>query len=107
MKFDLSALEEEAAKIGTALQYAQRIDFAAAAEAFETANLAGELTTVVDVMRVIGVFVPPVAMAANDLAAAVAGFDLLLQFSTGTIPQATLNTEETIEGRFERPFRAS
>jgi hypothetical protein len=107
MNFDLSALETDAAKIGTALEYAQRIDFSAAAKAFETANLAGELATIADVMRVIGVFVPPVAIAANDLAAAVAGFDLLLQFSSGTIPQATLDTEETIENRFERPFQAN
>jgi hypothetical protein len=41
MSFDLSTLEADAAKIGTALEYAQRIDFAAAAKAFETANLAG------------------------------------------------------------------
>ncbi len=60
MSFDLSTLEADAAKIGTALEYAQRIDFAAAAKAFETADLTGEITTIDDVMRVIGVFVPAV-----------------------------------------------
>jgi hypothetical protein len=105
MSFDLAAIEADAAKIGTALQYAQHIDFAAAAKAFETANLAGEITTIDDAMRVIGVFVPPVAIAANDLAAAIAGFDLLLQFANGKIPQTTLDTEAAIEERFEQPFR--
>jgi hypothetical protein len=104
MSLDLSTLEADAAKIGTALEYAQRINFAAAAKAFETANLAGELTTIADVLRVVGVFVPPVAIAANDLAAAVAGFDLLLRFSSGAIPRTTLDTEGAIEDRFERPF---
>lgn len=107
MSFDLSTLEADAAKIVAALEYAQQIDFAAAAEAFETANLSGEIATIDDVMRVIGVFVPAVAIAANDLAAAVAGFDLLLQFANGKIPQTTLNTEAEIEERFEQPFKAS
>ncbi|HKH81136.1 MAG TPA: hypothetical protein VKA03_05945 [Methylovirgula sp.] len=105
MSLDLGTLEADAAKIGKALEYAQQIDFAAAAKAFETANLAGEIQTVEDVMQVVGVFVPPVAVAANDLAAAVAGFDLLLQFANGKIPQTTLDTEENIEERFERPFK--
>ncbi len=104
MSFDLSTFEMDAAKIGTALEYAQLIDFAAAAKAFETANLAGELATIADVLRVIGVFVPPAAIAANDLAAAVAGFDLLLQSSRGVIPHTMLDTEATIEARFEQPF---
>jgi hypothetical protein len=107
MSFDLSTLEADAMKIGTALEYAQQIDFAAAAKAFETANLAGEIATVEDVMRVIGVFVPAVAIAANDLAAAVAGFDLLLEFANGKIPQTTLDTEAKIEERFEKPFTIS
>ncbi|MGH6878653.1 MAG: hypothetical protein ACREHV_14925 [Rhizomicrobium sp.] len=107
MSFDLSSLEADAAKIGKALEYAQRIDFAAAAEAFETANLAGELATIADVLRVIGVFVPPAAIAANDLTAAVTGFELLLQFSSGAIPRTTLDTEAAIEERFERPFEES
>jgi hypothetical protein len=105
MSFDLTTLEADAAEIGKALEYARQIDFAAAAKAFETANLAGEIKTVEDVMQVIGVFVPPVATAASDLAAAVSGFDLLLQFANGKIPQTTLDTEEKIEQRFERPFK--
>ena len=107
MSFDLSTLEADVAKIGAALEYSRRIDFAAAAAAFATANLAGELTTIADVLRIIGVFVPPAAIAANDLAAAVAGFDLLLRFANGAIPQTTLDTEETIDQRFEEPFRVS
>jgi hypothetical protein len=107
MSFDLTSLEADAAKIGKALEYAQNIDFAAAATAFETANLAGEIATIEDVMRIIGVFVPPVAIAADDLAAAVAGFDLLLQFANGKIPQTTLDTEEAIEARFEQVFTKS
>lgn len=104
MSFDLSNLETDAANIGKALQYAEQIDFAAAAKAFETANLAGEIATIEDVMRVIGVFVPAVAIAADDLAAAVAGFDLLLKLAGGGIPQTTRDTEEAIAARFERPF---
>lgn len=100
MSLDLSNLVSDVEKIGTALKYASQINFAEAAQAFETANLAGELQTIDDVLKIVGVFVPPVAIAANDLEAAVAGFDLLLQFSTGKIPQTTLDLEETIEERF-------
>ncbi len=106
MAFDLATLEADAAKIGTALEYARQIDFAAAAKAFEKANLEGEITTIDDVLRIIGVFVPAVAIAANDLAAAVAGFDLLLQFADGKIPQTMLDTEAEIEERFEQPFKS-
>jgi hypothetical protein len=105
MSFDVATLAADALKIGTALRYAQQIDFVAAANAFETADLAGEITTIDDVMRVIGVFVPPVAIVANDLTAAVSGFDLLLQFANGTIPRTTLDMEATIEERFEQPFK--
>ncbi|MEJ0051408.1 MAG: hypothetical protein WDN02_09425 [Methylovirgula sp.] len=49
----------------------------------------------------IGVFVPPVAIAANDLAAALGGFELLMQFSNGKIPQVTLDLEQTIQDRFK------
>ena len=49
----------------------------------------------------IGVFVPPVAIAANDLDAALGGFKLLMQFSNGKIPQVTLDLEQTIRDRFE------
>ncbi|HLH13036.1 MAG TPA: hypothetical protein VKV77_14320 [Methylovirgula sp.] len=107
MSFDLAGLEADAAKVGKALEYAEQIDFAAAAKAFETANLAGEIATVEDVMRIIGVFIPPVGIAANDLAAAVGGFDLLLQFANGKIPQVTKDTEEAISDRFEDPFEPS
>jgi hypothetical protein len=107
MSFDLATVEADAAKIATALEYAQQIDFAAAAKAFETANLSGEITTIEDVMPVISVLVPAVAIAASDLAAAVAGFDLLLQFANGKIPQTTLDTEAEIEERFEQPFKMS
>lgn len=58
-------------------------------------------------MRVMGVFVPAVAIAASDLAAAVASFDLLLQFANGKIPQTMLDTEAEIEERFEQPFKKS
>lgn len=107
MSINLAGLAADAAKIAKALEYAEQIDFAAAARAFETANLAGELETVEDVMRVVGVFVPAVGMAANDLAAAVAGFELLLQFASTKIPPTTLDSEATIEDRFERPFEPS
>ncbi len=88
-------------KIATALKYASQINFSEAAQAFESANLAGELETLDDILRVIGVFVPPVAIAANDLDAALGGFKLLMQFSNGKIPQVTLDLEQTIQDRFE------
>jgi hypothetical protein len=104
MTFDLSGLEADATKVATAIKYASAINFAQAARALETANLLGEITTIDDVMKVIGVFVPPVAAAANDLDAAIAGFKILLQFANGKIAQSTLDLEETIADRCERPF---
>jgi hypothetical protein len=101
MSFALAAIVSDVQKVGTALKYASQINFAQAAQAFETANLAGEIQTIDDVLKIIGVFVPPVAIAANDLGTAVAGFDLLLQFSSGKIPQTTLDLEETIRERFQ------
>jgi hypothetical protein len=101
MTGDLSNLTTDVQKIATALNYASQINFSKAAQAFESANLAGELETLDDILRVIGVFVPPVAIAANDLAAALGGFKLLMQFSNGKIPQVTLDLEQTIRDRFE------
>jgi len=101
MSSDLSTIVTDVQKVATALKYASQINFAAATHAFETANLAGELKTIDDVLQVIGVFVPPVAIAANDLAAALGGFALLMQFSNGKIPQVTLDLEQTIRDRFE------
>jgi hypothetical protein len=101
MTGDLSNLTTDVQKIATALNYASQINFSKAAQAFESANLAGELETLDDILRVIGVFVPPVAIAANDLAAALGGFKLLMQFSNGKIPQVTLDLEQTIQDRFE------
>ena len=98
----MSGLATDIEKIGTALRYASQINFGAAAQAFQTANLAGEITTIDDVLKVIGVFVPPVAVAANDLAAALGGFELLMQFADGKIPQVTLDLEQTIQDRFEQ-----
>jgi hypothetical protein len=101
MSSDLSTFVTDVQKVATALKYASQINFVAATQAFETANLAGELKTIDDVLQVIGVFVPPVAIAANDLAAALGGFALLMQFSSGKIPQVTLDLEQTIHDRFE------
>jgi hypothetical protein len=101
MTGDLSNLATDVEKVATALKYASQINFSKAAQAFESANLAGELETLDDILRVIGVFVPPVAIAANDLAAALGGFKLLMQFSNGKIPQVTLDLEQTIRDRFE------
>jgi len=101
MSEDMSALVTDVQKVTTALKYASQINFAGAVQAFETANLAGELNTIDDVLRVIGVFVPPVAVAANDLAAALGGFELLMQVSNSKIPQVTLDLEQTIHDRFE------
>jgi hypothetical protein len=101
MTGDLSNLATDVQKVATALKYASQINFGKAAQAFESANLAGELETLDDILRVIGVFVPPVAIAANDLAAALGGFELLMQFSNGKIPQVTLDLEQTIQDRFE------
>jgi hypothetical protein len=101
MSGSLSTFATDAQKIATALKYASQINFGKAAQAFESANLAGEIATLDDVLRVIGVFVPPVALAANDFAAASSGFDLLMQFSNGQIPQVTRDLERTIQDRFE------
>jgi hypothetical protein len=101
MSSDLSSLAADVQNVATALKYASQINFSKAAQAFETANLAGEIETLDDVLKVIGVFVPPVAIAANDLAAASSGFELLMQFSNGTIPQVTRDLEQTIQDRFE------
>jgi hypothetical protein len=101
MTADLSNLATDVEKGSTALKYASQINFSKAAKAFESANLAGELETLDDILRVIGVFVPPVAIAANDLDAALGGFKLLMQFSNGKIPQVTLDLEQTIQDRFE------
>ncbi len=101
MSDDLSTLATDAQKIATALKYASQINFSKAAQAFESANLAGEIETLDDILRVIGVFVPPVAVAANDLAAALGGFELLMRFSNGKIPQVTLDLEQTLHDRFE------
>lgn len=101
MSGDLSSLATDVQKVATALKYASQINFGKAAQAFESADLAGEIETLADVLRVIGVFVPPVAIAANDLAAALSGFELLMQFSNGKIPQVTLDLEQTIQDRFE------
>jgi galactokinase/mevalonate kinase-like predicted kinase len=97
----MSALTTDIEKIAMALKYASQIDFGKAAQAFQSADLAGEIATIDDVLRVIGVFVPPVAIAADDLAAALGGFELLMQFANGKIPQVTLDLERTIEDRFE------
>lgn len=97
----VSPLVTDVQKVATALKYASQINFGAAAQAFETANLAGELKTIDDVLQIIGVFVPPVAVAASDLAAALGGFQLLMQFSDSKIPQVTLDFEQTIHDRFE------
>jgi hypothetical protein len=101
MTGDLSNLATDVQEVAAALKYASQINFSKAAQAFESANLAGELETLDDILRVIGVFVPPVAIAANDLAAALGGFELLMQFSNGKIPQVTLDLEQTIQDRFE------
>jgi hypothetical protein len=101
MTGDLPNLTTDIQNVATALKYASQINFSKAAQAFESANLAGELETLDDILRVIGVFVPPVAIAANDLAAALGGFELLMQFSNGKIPQVTLDLEQTIQDRFE------
>jgi hypothetical protein len=101
MTGDLSNLATDVQKVATALKYASQINFSKAVQAFESANLAGELETLDDILRVIGVFVPPVAIAANDLDAALGGFELLMQFSNGKIPQVTLDLEQTIQDRFE------
>jgi hypothetical protein len=101
MTGDLSNLATDVEKVATALKYASQINFTKAAQAFESANLTGELETIDDILRVIGVFVPPVAIAANDLDAALGGFELLMQFSNGKIPQVTLDLEQTIQDRFE------
>jgi hypothetical protein len=97
----MSGLATDIEKVATALKYASQINFGEAAQAFQTANLAGEIKTIDDVLRVIGVFVPPVAIAANDLDAALGGFELLMQFAGGKIPQVTLDLEQTIQNRFE------
>lgn len=97
----MSAFATDIEKIAMALKYASQIDFGKAAQAFQSADLAGEITTIDDVLRVIGVFVPPVAIAADDLAAALGGFELLMQFANGKIPQVTLDLERTIQDRFE------
>jgi len=97
----MSAFATDIEKIAMALKYASQIDFSKAAQAFQSADLAGEITTIDDVLRVIGVFVPPVAIAADDLAAALGGFELLMQFANGKIPQVTLDLERTIQDRFE------
>ncbi len=101
MSDELSALATDVQKVATALKYASQINFSKAAQAFESANLVGEIETLDDILRVIGVFVPPVAMAANDLAAALGGFELIMQVSNGKIPQVTLDLEQTIHDRFE------
>jgi hypothetical protein len=101
MTGDLLNLPTDVQKVATALKYASQINFNKATQAFESADLAGELQTIDDVLRVIGVFVPPVAIAASDLAAALDGFELLMQFSNGKIPQVTLDLEQTIQDRFE------
>lgn len=101
MSANTPAFEADVQKVATALKYASQINFAEALQAFETANLVGELKTIGDVLQVIGVFVPPVAIAANDLAAALGGFELLMRFSSSKIPQVTLDLEQTIHDRFE------
>jgi hypothetical protein len=101
MSLDISSLVTDVQKVATALKYASQINFVDAVQAFETADLGGELKTIDDVLQVIGVFVPPIAIAANDLAAALGGFELLMQASNSKIPQVTLDLEQTIHDRFE------
>ena len=101
MSSDASSFVTDVQKVATALKYASQINFAEAVRAFDTANLVGELKTIDDVLQVVGVFVPPVALGANDLAAALGGFALLMQLSNSKIPQVTLDLEQTIHDRFE------
>lgn len=81
--------------IDKALQYGSQINFSQAVAAFKTANLAGEIQTVDDVLKVIGVFVPPVAIAANDISAAEAGFNFLLTLGTLAPGSLSNNAGET------------
>lgn len=107
MSLDLSGLDADVSKVATAIKYASAINFADAAKAFETADLIGQITTIDEALKVIGVFVPPVAVAANDLDAAIGGFKILLQFANGKVPPSTSNLEQMIDERFEQPFEAS
>ncbi len=83
------------------MNWASQINPACAAQASDSALFSCDTEALDDILRVVGVFVPPVAIAANDLAAALGGFELLMQFSNGKIPQVTLDLEQTIRDRFE------
>jgi hypothetical protein len=51
MTGDLSNLATDIQKVATALKYASQINFSKAAQAFESADLAGEIQTIDDVLR--------------------------------------------------------
>ena len=64
-------------------------------------QLTGNVQNTINFYSASEVVAPGDPMAANDLAAALGGFKLLMQFSNGKIPQVTLDLEQTIRDRFE------
>ncbi len=101
MTSDLSSLATDVQKVATVLKYASQINFSKAAQAFESANLSGEIETLDDILRVVASSYRPSQSPRTISAAALGGFELLIQFSNGKIPQLTLDLEQTIQDRFE------
>lgn len=101
----LSKIESD---VLAALKYLGTVNIEKAREAIEKPTLGGILTVAKDaatVAKIVGIFVPPVAIAANDAEAIVSGVQFLMSLSTtlSKIPQTTLDTENYIEDRFQNP----
>lgn len=91
-----------------ALNYLGTVDVEKAKEAFQKPSLAGVLTAIKDVdtvAKIVGIIVPPVAIAADDAEAIINGVQFLMSISSSLskIPQTTLDTENYIEDRFQNP----
>lgn len=101
----LSNIEADVLKT---LDYLGRINIEKVREAIQKPSLTEVLTVAKDadeLAKVVGVFVPPVAIVANDAEAIINGIQFLMSISDSMskIPQTTLDTENYIEDRFQNP----
>lgn len=100
-----STLENDALK---ALEYLGKINVEKAIEAIKHPSLSDDLAIAKDaatLARIVGIFVPPVAIAASDAQAIISGIQFLMStpILSGKIPQVTLDTESYIDDRFQNP----
>lgn len=102
---DYSTLKDDALK---ALEYLGKINVEKAIEALKKPSLSDTLVVAEDaaeLAKVVGIFVPPVAVAASDAEAIIGGIQFLMSVPvlSGRIPQVTLDTEAYIADRFQNP----